>query len=118
MFPGVMIEVIAEPSRRRILDALTSGEQPVQALVERLEMTQPAVSKHLRVLRDAGLVAVRAEGQRRIYRVRPEPLMELDRWLEPYRQMWRESLDRLAEHLVHDEVQPPRRSPEGEANGR
>jgi DNA-binding transcriptional ArsR family regulator len=101
MSPGATIEVLAEPSRRRILDALSSGEQPVQALVEHLAMSQPAVSKHLRVLRDAGLVEVRAEGQRRIYRVRPEPLMELDQWLEPYRQMWRDSLDRLAEHLDH-----------------
>jgi DNA-binding transcriptional ArsR family regulator len=97
------MEVIAEPSRRRILDALAGGEQPVQALVERLAMSQPVVSKHLRVLRDAALVEVRAEGQRRIYRVCPEPLMELDHWLEPYRQMWRESLDRLAEHLDHHE---------------
>lgn len=103
MPPAATIEVIAEPSRRRILDALCSGEQPVQVLVERLAMSQPAVSKQLRVLRDAGLVQVRAEGQRRIYRVRPEPLMELDRWLEPYRQMWQESLDRLADHLDRDE---------------
>src|SRR6185437_16606721 len=91
MATGATIEVIAEPSRRRILDALAGGEQPVQTLVEELAMSQPAVSKHLRVLRDAGLVEVRADGQRRIYRVRPEPLMELDRWLEPYRQMWRDS---------------------------
>jgi DNA-binding transcriptional ArsR family regulator len=97
------IEVVAEPSRRRILDVLASGEQPVQVLVERLAMSQPAVSKQLRVLRDAGLVQARAEGQRRIYRVRPEPLMELDQWLEPYRRMWRESLDRLADHLDRDD---------------
>ena len=103
MSRGPTIEVIAEPSRRRILDALSSGEQPVQALVEQLAISQPAVSKHLRVLRDAGLVQVRVEGQRRIYRVRPEPLMELDQWLEPYRQMWRESLDRLIEHLDHSQ---------------
>lgn len=105
---GATIEVIAEPSRRRILDVLAVGEQPVQALVERVAMSQPAVSKHLRVLRDAGLVDVRAEGQRRIYRVRPEPLMELDRWLEPYRQLWRHSLDRLAEHLDRDDPRTPR----------
>ena len=103
MSPTATIEVIAEPTRRRILDALSSGEQPVQALVERLEMSQPAVSKQLRVLRDAGLVQVRAEGQRRIYRVCPEPLMELDQWLEPYRRMWRESLDRLVDHLDRDD---------------
>ena len=99
MAGGVTIEVIAEPSRRRILDALRGGEQPVQVLVRRLAMSQPAVSKHLRVLRDAGLVEVRADGQRRIYRIRPEPLMELDQWLEPYRRMWNESLDRLSDHL-------------------
>ena len=103
MSPGATIEVIAEPSRRRILDALAGGEQPVQALVERLAMSQPAVSKQLRVLRDAGLVQVRPEGQRRIYRICPEPLMDLDRWLEPYRRLWRESLDRLVDHLDDDE---------------
>jgi DNA-binding transcriptional ArsR family regulator len=93
------IEVIAEPSRRLILDELRNGEQPVHALVERLAISQPAVSKHLRVLRDAGLVRVRPEGQRRVYRVCPEPLVELDDWLEPYRQMWRDSLGKLEAHL-------------------
>jgi DNA-binding transcriptional ArsR family regulator len=93
------IEVLAEPSRRRILDALRSGEQPVQALVERVALSQPAVSKHLRVLREAGLVSVRPDGQRRLYRIRTEPLVELDAWLEPYRQMWNESLDKLEDHL-------------------
>jgi DNA-binding transcriptional ArsR family regulator len=93
------IEVIAEPTRRRILDELLEGEQPVNSLVERLGMTQPVVSKHLRILRDAGLVEVRPDGQRRLYRLQPQPLMELDEWLEPYRQMWRESLDRLERHL-------------------
>jgi DNA-binding transcriptional ArsR family regulator len=93
------IEVIAERSRRQILDQLRGGEQPVGALVERLAISQPAVSKHLRVLRDAGLVNVRPDGQRRLYSVRVEPLIELDRWLEPYRQMWRHSLDKLQDHL-------------------
>lgn len=100
MTPGATLEVLAEPSRRRILDELRDGEQPVQSLVARLSMSQPAVSKHLRVLRDAGLVCVRPEGQRRLYRVRPEPLVELDDWLEPYRQMWRDSLDRLEQRLA------------------
>ena len=90
-----VIEVIAEPHRRRILDVLRDGEAPVGTLVEQLGISQPHVSKHLRVLRDAGLVAVRADGQRRVYRVQPEPLVELDAWLEPYRRMWRHSLDRL-----------------------
>jgi DNA-binding transcriptional ArsR family regulator len=106
---GATIEVIAEPSRRHILDALRSGEQPVHALVERLAITQPAVSKHLRILRDAGLVTVRPDGQRRLYSIRPEPLSELDEWLEPYRQMWRDSLDKLEAHLVDPPA--PRRGP-------
>ena len=89
------IEVIAEPSRRLILDELREGERPVQALVELLAMSQPAVSKHLRVLRDAGLVTVRPDGQKRLYSLRADPLIELDEWLEPYRRMWRGSLDKL-----------------------
>jgi DNA-binding transcriptional ArsR family regulator len=93
------INVIAEPNRLSILDELRNGEQTVSALVEKLELNQPAMSKHLRVLRDAGLVSVRPDGQRRLYRVRPDPLMELDAWLEPYRQMWTKSLDRLEAHL-------------------
>jgi DNA-binding transcriptional ArsR family regulator len=106
--PTATIEVLAEPSRREILDALRGGEQPVHALVGRLAMSQPAVSKHLRVLRDAGLVTVRPDGQRRFYRLNPAPLMELDDWLEPYRQMWRAGLDKLEAHLS----QPaPRRGP-------
>ena len=96
--PGVL-EVLAEPHRRRILDALRQGEQPVGALVDQLGSSQPLVSKHLRVLREAGLVEARVDGQRRLYRLRPEPLVELDAWLEPYRQMWRTSLDRLEAHL-------------------
>jgi DNA-binding transcriptional ArsR family regulator len=105
---GATIEVIAEPSRRQILDELLNGEQPVNDLVTRLSMSQPAVSKHLRVLRDAGLVAVRADGQRRLYRLRPESLIELDNWLEPYRQMWRSSLDKLEVHLAETQTQPRR----------
>jgi DNA-binding transcriptional ArsR family regulator len=97
------IEVLAEPSRRQILDVLRAGEQPVNVLVDRLGLSQPAVSKHLRVLRDAGLVAVRPEGQRRLYRLRAEPLIELDEWLEPYRQLWRTSLDKLEEHLAREQ---------------
>lgn len=99
MSPSLTIEVIAEPSRRQILDVLRAGEQPVNDLVERLAISQPAVSKHLRVLRDAGLVVARPQGQRRLYRLRPEPLFELDQWLEPYRQMWQGSLDKLEAHL-------------------
>ena len=94
------IQVLAEPNRRQILDQLRSGEQPVQVLVSKLALSQPAVSKHLRVLRDAGLVDVRPDGQRRLYSVRVEPLIELDEWLEPYRELWRASLDKLERQLA------------------
>jgi DNA-binding transcriptional ArsR family regulator len=92
-------EVLAEPNRRDILELLRSGERPVGDLVECLNLSQPAVSKHLRVLRDAGLVDVRADAQRRLYRISPKPLADLDDWLEPYRQFWTTHLDRLESHL-------------------
>jgi DNA-binding transcriptional ArsR family regulator len=92
-------EVLAEPNRRRILDLLRVQERPVGELVRELEVSQPAVSKHLRVLREAGLVTVRPEAQRRLYRVAPEPLKEMDEWLAPYRRLWSERLDRLERHL-------------------
>ena len=95
-----VLEVLAEPNRRRILDLLRDGERPVGDLVGALAISQPAVSKHLRVLREAGLVDVRASAQYRLYRVRPEPLRELDEWLAPYRAMWADRLDAL-EHVVH-----------------
>src|SRR3954471_11826271 len=95
-----VLEVLAEPHRRRILDVLRQGELSVGELVDELGSSQPLVSKHLRVLREAGLVEVRVDGQRRLYRLRPEPLVELDAWLEPYRQLWRTSLDRLEAHLT------------------
>jgi len=94
-----VLEVIAEPTRRRILDAVRESEQSVNDLVERVGMHQPGVSRHLRVLRDAGLVDVRRDAQRRLYRLRPEPLMELDAWLEPYRAEWAGRLDALEQHL-------------------
>jgi len=92
-------DVLAEPSRRQILDLLRDGEQPVGELVERLGLSQPAVSKHLRVLRTAGFVEARSDAQRRLYRVRLEPLREIDAWLAPYRAMWISSLDRLEREL-------------------
>ena len=92
-------EVIAEPTRRRILDLLVDGERPVGDLVAELDMSQPAVSRHLRVLRDAGLVRARTDAQRRVYRLDPEPLAALDDWLRPYRQLWAASLASLARHL-------------------
>ena len=99
MNTNATIEAIAEPHRRRILDELRLGERSVNILVGRLDLSQPAVSKHLRVLRNAGLVRVRAHGQQRLYSVCPETFVELDDWLEPYRAMWRTSLDRLEQHL-------------------
>lgn len=92
-------EVLAEPRRREILDLLRTGERPVGDLVERLSLAQPAVSKHLKVLREAGLVEVRHDAQRRWYRLRPAPLVELDAWLAPYRALWNSSLDALERHL-------------------
>jgi DNA-binding transcriptional ArsR family regulator len=92
-------EVLAEPTRRRILDLLRDGERSVGELVDRLTLSQPGVSKHLRVLRDAGLVQVRVEAQRRWYGLRPEPLTEIDAWLEPYRRLWAQHLDALERHL-------------------
>src|SRR5262245_8104940 len=92
-------EVLAEPNRRRILDLLRAGERPVGELVAQLTHSQPAVSKHLRVLRDAGLVAVRSDAQRRLYRVRLDALRDIDEWLAPYRAMWAASLDKLERHL-------------------
>jgi DNA-binding transcriptional ArsR family regulator len=92
-------EVLAEPSRRQILDLIREDERSVGELVESLSMSQPAVSKHLRVLRSSGFVEARIDGQRRIYHLRPEPLGEVDAWLEPYRRLWQERLDRLAKHL-------------------
>jgi DNA-binding transcriptional ArsR family regulator len=94
-----VLEVIAEPTRRQILDAVRGGERSVGELVERVGMHQPGVSRHLKVLRDAGLVEVRRDAQRRLYRLRPEPLMELDAWLEPYRAEWTARLDSLERHL-------------------
>jgi len=92
-------EVLAEESRRRILDLLVEEERPVGELVGALSLSQPAVSKHLKVLRDAGLVESRTEAQRRIYRVRPEPLREVDEWLAPYRRLWAAHLNALERHL-------------------
>ena len=103
---AIALEVLAEPSRRRLLDLLRDGERSVGELVVDTALTQPAVSKHLRVLREAGLVDVRADAQRRLYRVRSGPLEELDAWLEPYRKLWSTSLDRLERHLENRDPRP------------
>ena len=90
---------LAEPHRRQILDLLRDGERPAGELVERLALSQPGVSKHLKVLREAGLVAVRADGKRRLYTLRAEPLAEVDAWLAGYRAFWSDRLDDLERHL-------------------
>lgn len=102
-----VLDVIAEPTRRQILDAVRDSECSVNDLVERVGMHQPGVSRHLKVLRDAGLVDVRRDAQRRMYRLRPEPLMELDTWLEPYRAHWAGRLDALERHLKRTSVPIP-----------
>ena len=94
-----VLEVIAEPTRRQILDAVRDRERSVGELVDLVALGQPGVSRHLKVLRDAGLVEVRKDAQRRLYRLRPEPLQELDAWLEPYRALWSARLDSLEQHL-------------------
>ena len=94
-----LFEILAEPSRRRVLDLLREQEHTVGELVDALDMSQPAVSKHLRVLRDAGLVDVRVDAQRRVYSLRAEPLADLDAWLAPYRKFWRGRLAALQRHL-------------------
>lgn len=90
---------LAEPHRRQILDLLRECERSAGELVARLDLSQPGVSKHLKVLREAGLVVVRAVGKQRMYALRPEPLAEVDQWLEPYRAYWSGRLDALEQHL-------------------
>lgn len=90
---------LAEPHRRQILDLLRTGERPVADLVAHLGLSQPGVSKHLKVLREAGLVVARTQGKQRMYALRPEPLSEVVQWLEPYRMLWSSRLDDLERHL-------------------
>jgi DNA-binding transcriptional ArsR family regulator len=92
-------EILAEPNRRAILSLLASSEQCVGELERQLGMTQPTVSKHLRVLREAGFVEVEVDAQRRLYRLKPEPLKEVDVWLEQFRRFWSKHLDALERHL-------------------
>lgn len=102
-------DVLAEPTRRRILDLLLERPRLVGDLTDQLGLTQPGTSKHLRVLREAGLVRVRRDGQRRWYELRAEPLAEVDEWLTPYRWLWEERLDDLERHLEampDDEADP------------
>jgi DNA-binding transcriptional ArsR family regulator len=94
-----VFEIIAEPNRRAILSLLVSSQQSVGELERQLHMSQPAVSKHLRVLREAGLVEATVDAQRRLYRLRPEPFQEVDAWLAPLRRFWSAHVDALERHL-------------------
>lgn len=99
--------IIAQPSRRAILSLLASSERSVGDIEAQLRLPQPSVSKHLRVLRQAGFVEARIDAQRRVYRIKPEPLMEIDAWLAPFRRFWSVHLDALERHL--DQMNPPPR---------
>ena len=96
-------EAIAEPNRRRLLELLRTGEKAAGDLVKATGLSQPGASKHLRQLREAGLVRVRAEGQKRLYRLEAGELAALDSWLEPFRQFWADRLDALGEHLEREQ---------------
>lgn len=100
-----MFEIIAEPNRRAILGLLVSSEQSVGEIERHLQMPQPTVSKHLRVLRDAGFVEVTVDAQRRLYRLKREPFQQLDDWLAPFRRFWSAHVDALERHL--DRIDPP-----------
>jgi DNA-binding transcriptional ArsR family regulator len=111
--PTDTFAVLAEPTRRQILDRLCTSESSVGDLVDALDVSQPTMSKHLKVLRDSGFVSCRVDAQRRIYRVEARPFERLDEWLEPYRRLWTRHLDALERHLdtqdhAHDDSQEQR----------
>ena len=111
--PTDTFAVLAEPTRRQILDRLCTSESSVGDLVDALDVSQPTMSKHLKVLRDSGFVSCRIDAQRRIYRVEAPPFERLDEWLEPYRRLWARHLDALERHLdsqdhAHDDSQEQR----------
>src|ERR1700680_2601140 len=107
-----VFEIIAEPNRRAILSLLVSSQQSVGQIERQLRMTQPSVSKHLRVLREAGFVESTVDAQRRLYRLRPESLQELDAWLAPFRRFWSAHVDALERHLDRmDSLTPTRATP-------
>lgn len=101
--------IIAEPNRRAILSLLASSERSVSEIEHKLRMPQTSVSKHLRVLRDAGFVEARVDAQRRLYRIRPEPLMEIDEWLATFRRYWSTHVDALERHLDRMDKAPPKK---------
>ena len=104
-----VFEIIAEPNRRAILGLLVSAEQSVGELERQLGMPQPTVSKHLRVLREAGFVECTVDAQRRVYRLKPEPFQEMDDWLAPFRRFWSAHLDALERHLDRMERSTPKK---------
>jgi len=95
-------EALAEPNRRQIIDLVGRGERTAGDIVDALSISQPGVSKHLRILREAGLVSVRKDAQRRLYRLEPQKLAEIDAWLAPYRKFWSSKLDALVDHLMKE----------------
>lgn len=101
--------VLAEPNRRAILSMLSSSERSVGELMNRLRLPQPSVSKHLKVLREGGFVESRVEAQRRVYRLNPKPLQEVDAWLTQFRRLWSRHLDALEQHLDKMDKQPPKK---------
>jgi DNA-binding transcriptional ArsR family regulator len=105
-----VFEIIAEPNRRAILNLLVRSEQSVGDIERRLKMTQPTVSKHLRVLREAGFVEATVDAQRRLYRLKPEPLQEIDAWLAPFRRFWNAHVDALERHLDRMEQKTKRKT--------
>lgn len=98
-------QTLADPTRRRILEALRQGERPVGALVDAAGVAQSGVSRHLRILQDAGFVSVRPDGQRRLYALRPEPFLVLEAWLAHYRELWEQRLDRFGQALLQTDPQ-------------
>ena len=102
-----VFEALAEPNRRRILGLLRQAELPAGAIVGAMGLSQPGVSKHLKCLREAGLISMRADGQRRLYRIEPRKLAELDAWLAPYRRFWTGRLDALDRHLEKEKPDEP-----------
>jgi len=108
-----VFEIIAEPNRRAILSLLVSSQQSVGEIESQLGMTQPTVSKHLRVLREAGFVESTVDAQRRLYRLKPEPFQEVAGWLEQFRRFWSDHVDALERHLDRMEESPPTKSKTG-----
>ena len=112
-----VFEIIAEPNRRAILSLLVSSEQSVGEIERQLKMPQPAVSRHLRVLRDAGFVEATVDAQRRLYRLRPEPLREVEAWLAPFRRFWSAHVDALERHLDRMEKATAAKAKDEESKG-